>query len=104
MQTILTLTNGVSFSLVAGAIIFVKFTNSINSGTTNHYATVTLNINSLGAKTFGPWSGSTNWGTANYGPGFSTNSNQHYPIIYSGSDYRIVHRGIYEVVYGDYGD
>ena len=93
-----------SFAILSGAIIFVKFTNEINSGKANQGTTVTLNINSLGAKTLGPWSGGIDWGNANGGPGYYTNKNMHYQIIYSGSDYRIVSGVPHYVSYGDYSD
>ena len=44
----LNLTNGVSFSLVAGAVCYINFT----AGYTSTYTCSTLNINSTGAKTF----------------------------------------------------
>ena len=100
MQIAIQMTNGVSFSLVDGAIIFVKFTNAINRNI-EQGTTVTLNVNSLGPKTLGPWSGGIDWGDGRLGPGYVTNSNQHYPIIYVGSDYRIVSGEPYYVSYGD---
>ena len=45
-----TITNGVSFELVAGACCIVKFSNSLTSSGLN--TSVTLNINSTGAKKF----------------------------------------------------
>ena len=44
------LTNGVSFSLVAGACCIVKFSNPLAKETLD--SSVTLNINSTGAKKF----------------------------------------------------
>ena len=41
------MTNGVSFSLVAGACCFIKFSNKVSS---SQDATISLNINSTGAK------------------------------------------------------
>lgn len=49
-----TITNGVSFSLVAGARVVVKFTGSTaysNTSTSNDVTWSTLNVNSTGAKT-----------------------------------------------------
>ena len=85
MRTILTLTNGVSFSLVAGAVCLVTFTASTKYTLYEHlynYGLVTLNINSTGAKTLGVESNS------NDGEAFSTVD---YTILalYNGTRYSV---------------
>ena len=81
-----TITNGVSFALVAGAICLVTFTASNNTNLYGHLyhnaSLVTLNINSTGAKTLGVESNSNN------GEAFSTVD---YTILalYNGTRYSV---------------
>lgn len=74
----MTQTNGVSFSLVAGAICGVYFSNSVEQ------KTVTLNINSTGAKNF--YGGRSTWGSNV----ISGNSNSNYTTLYDTARYSIV--------------
>ena len=48
---IVTLTNGVSFSLVAGATCLISFSNKLANTGSSSGTTVTINVNSTGAKT-----------------------------------------------------
>ena len=94
------MTNGVSFELVAGACCFVVF-NSATYTNAADYASVTLNINSTGAKKF-----------SNYQLRYNGRSYMSYEgpavielsrsgiISYNGSTYL----GLVYAVYGDYGD
>ena len=83
-----TVTNGVSFSLVAGAVCAVKFSNSLGKDYDNGVQ-VTLNISSTGAKGVGL----KNWSNSNLYHGKSPN--QYHTVsagtvimIYDGSIYR----------------
>lgn len=81
-----TITNGVSFALVAGALCLVTFTASSNQNLYGHlylnFGLATLNINSTGAKTLGVKSNS------NSGADFSTVD---YTILalYNGTRYSV---------------
>ncbi len=79
-------TNGVSFSLVAGACVAVAFSNELEGDwTTNVTKASTLNINSTGAKSFARY-------TTSQGSSFE----QIYPkkgaylFIYTGSAYQFI--------------
>ena len=54
LKVIHTQTNGVSFSLVVGAICMVKFSYDLGKDDASSTVNITLNINSTGAKTFDP--------------------------------------------------
>lgn len=76
-----TISNGVSLSLVAGAVVVVKFSNNPGSGS---YTLGTLNVNSTGAKTI---KASDTLDT--YGAGFSQ-TNSVYVFVYDGTYWNAV--------------
>lgn len=81
IRTIATETNGVSFSLVAGACCGVKFSNTVKGGSP------TLNINSTGAKSLNSawtWSVVTNLGGGSMQQLTYMN---HTLVVYNGSMY-----------------
>ena len=56
------MTNGVSFSLVTGALVAINYTNYVSPDTKN----VTLNINSTGSKTLHYGRSSSGYGAGYY--------------------------------------
>ena len=79
--TVITRTNGVSFSLVAGACCIVSFSNSPSQGK----QAPTMNINSTGAKNWRKYVGDTgNWGSSSLTATLETNPTL---LIYSGSEF-----------------
>lgn len=104
----MTLTNGVSFSLVAGSVCAVVCSNAITY-TTN---SPTLNINSTGAKALYPapvtstsWS-RTRWfyNHSNYIGLYKCDSAVRFISVYTGSYYIAVGSGDAPEGYYDYGD
>ncbi len=75
-----TITNGASFSLVAGALVAVKFTNGISDGRIS-----TLNVNSTGAKTVRTITGGTTILNHDYRSEGST-----YVFVYDGTNWNVV--------------
>ena len=90
-----TVTNGVSFSLVAGAVCVVKFSYALNSDTARLTAP-TLNINSTGAKACGLNGG----GRAAYGFTYYSSG---VLFVYNGTAY-IAPTNQLSNYYNDYGD
>lgn len=75
-----TITNGASFSLVAGALVAVKFTNGISDGRIS-----TLNVNSTGAKTVRTITGGTTILNHDYRSEGNT-----YVFVYDGTNWNVV--------------
>ena len=92
-----TITNSVSLSLVAGAMVIVKFTNAPSTFTT-------LNVNSTGAKTAKVSALSLNVGNSNCSMSIS-HANGVYVFVYDGSNWNFVTPyGSYSYTYEDSGD
>ena len=96
----ITLTNGVSFSLVAGACCIVVFNNATYTNAAQ-YASVTLNINSTGAKKFSKYEVHSNGKSyMSYdGPAVIELSRSGI-VTYNGNTYV----GLVYAIYGDYSD
>ena len=90
-------TNGVSFSLVAGATCFTWFSNKVSN---YNLRNATLNINSTGAKSINV--GAINSGHAmGHGDNLDDTGSQGVLFTYTGTVYYMIGRGLY---YPDYGD
>ena len=93
------LTNGVSFSLVAGACCIVKFSYSLTKESLN--SSVTLNINSTGAKKFRSYTKTYVGGTDSLGWRDMQLNLDVIPIVmYNGSTWE----NTCYAAYGDYND
>jgi hypothetical protein len=80
LDKLATITNGVSFSLVAGALVAVKFTKGISGGKIS-----TLNVNSTGAKTVMIITG----GSANTNHDYQSEGDT-YVFVYDGTNWNVV--------------
>lgn len=81
------MTNGVSFSLVAGAVCWIYFSNGLNGGDSSGTTGWTMNLNSTGAKNINYrtyYNGKARESTHSFGNGTSTGS---LLFCYSGSVY-----------------
>ena len=96
------MTNGVSFSLAAGVICGVYFSNSVENK-----SSVTLNINSTGAKNF--YGARSTWGTNIIAGGKNSNYTTLYDtarysiVVYTGSSYYGT-SSVWASFYQDYQD
>ena len=88
------MTNGVSFTLVAGAVCAIKFSVTGYS-VAAALRSATLNINSTGAKSVYSYSAGQSGGYVDSGPISGT-----ILVVYNGSAYQ----SITMVSYGDYSD
>ena len=102
--TAITLTNGVSFSLVEGACCFVLFTNALaNTDHTDRY--LTLNINSTGAKNLAYYKdGSNHWTNYDHSTSaaYRMSAENYSFFVYTGSFY--AYTGTYSFSYTDGSD